>query len=225
METGCSGATKLGLNASSGLKRLVCLFLNCRLGTTREGSERSPRVDESIETLDEAETGGLISDLKLRVDEAEEAESEGACTMGWACFFRSAAEGSGGSAGAMAVEIVGSGGSAGAVVEMVGRASLGALCEAPEIVGLRCLVGGAEGLLTTEPISGDFGAAGGRGKVFERIVILDSCWPAASDSLLSKARKPSSGSGLTGRCGIGRPSRLVPPGEIEAVDNAGEAGA
>jgi hypothetical protein len=48
----------------------------------REGSDRSPRVVESIETLDEAETGGLMSDLKLRVDEAEEAESEGACTMG-----------------------------------------------------------------------------------------------------------------------------------------------
>lgn len=43
---------------------------------------RSPRVDESIETLDEAETGGLTSDLKLRVEEADEAESEGACTIG-----------------------------------------------------------------------------------------------------------------------------------------------
>lgn len=124
----------------------------------------------------------------------------------------------------MAVEMVGSGGSAGAVVEMVGRASLGALCEAPEMVGLRCLVGGAEGLLTTEPISGDLGAVGGRGKVFERIVMLDSCWPDASDSLLSMARKPSSGSGRTGRCGIGRPSRLVLPGDVEAVDKVGEAG-
>ena len=172
---GCSAATKLGLKASSGLKRFVCLFFSCRLGTTREGSERSPRVDDSIETLDEAETGGLMSDLKLRVDEAEEAESEGACTMGCACFCKSAAEGSGGSAGATAVEMVGSGGSGGAVVEMVGSKSLGALCEAPEMVGLRCLVGGAEGLLTTEPTSGDLGAVGGRGKVFERIVMLDSC--------------------------------------------------
>jgi hypothetical protein len=82
IEMGCSAATRLGLKASSGLKRLLCLVLSCRLGTTREGSDRSPRVDESIETLDEAETGGLMSDLKLRVDEAEEAESEGACTMG-----------------------------------------------------------------------------------------------------------------------------------------------
>lgn len=79
---GCSEATKLGLKASSGLKRLVCLFFSCRLGTTREGSVRSPRVDESIETLDEAETGGLTSDLKLLVEEADEAESEGACTIG-----------------------------------------------------------------------------------------------------------------------------------------------
>jgi hypothetical protein len=75
----------------------------------------------------------------------------------------------------MAVEVVGSGGSAGAVVDMVGRVSLGALCEEPEMVGLRCLTGGAEGLLATEPTSGDFGTGGGRGKVFERIVILDSC--------------------------------------------------
>lgn len=74
--------TGLSLKASSGLKRLTCLVLSCRLGTTREGSERSPRVDESIETLDEAETGGLMSDLKLRVDEAEDAESDGACTTG-----------------------------------------------------------------------------------------------------------------------------------------------
>jgi hypothetical protein len=75
----------------------------------------------------------------------------------------------------MAVGIVGSGGSAGAVVEMVGRESLGALCEAPEMVGLRCLAGGAEGLLTTELSSGDFGTVGGRGNVFERMVMLDSC--------------------------------------------------
>ena len=71
--------------------------------------------------------------------------------------------------------MVGSRGSEGGVVEMVGRESPGALCEAPEIVGLRCLVGGAEGLLTTEVTSEDFGAVGGRGKVFERIVMLDNC--------------------------------------------------
>jgi hypothetical protein len=82
IETGCSAATKFCLKASSGLKRLLCLLFNCRLGTIREGSDRSPKVVESIETLDEAETGGLMSDLKLRVDEAEEAESEAACTMG-----------------------------------------------------------------------------------------------------------------------------------------------
>lgn len=61
---------------------MLCLLFSWRLGTIREVSDRSPRVVESIETLDEAETGGLMSDLKLRVDEAEEAESEGACTMG-----------------------------------------------------------------------------------------------------------------------------------------------
>jgi hypothetical protein len=41
------------------------------------------------------------------------------------------------------------------------------------------------------------------------------------------ARKPSRGSGLTGRCGIGRPSRLMllePVEEEEAWDKAGEAG-
>lgn len=73
-----SGARGMGLKASSGLKRLFCLLLICRLGTTREGSERSASVVDSIETLEEAETGGLISDWKLCVDEDEEAESEGA---------------------------------------------------------------------------------------------------------------------------------------------------
>jgi hypothetical protein len=72
--------------------------------------------------------------------------------------------------------MVGSGGSAGGgVVEIVGRELLGALCEGAEIVGRRCLVGGAEGLLTTGLSSGDFGLDGGSGKVFERIVIFDNC--------------------------------------------------
>jgi len=72
--------------------------------------------------------------------------------------------------------MMGNGGSAGAaVLDIVGRVSLGALCEGAEMVGRRCLVGGAEGLLTTEPISGDFGVVGGRGNVFERIVMFDSC--------------------------------------------------
>lgn len=39
------------------------------------------------------------------------------------------------------------------------------------------------------------------------------------------ARNPSSGSGLTGLCGIGRPSRFVPTEAVEAEDRAGDAGA
>lgn len=58
---------------------------------------------------------------------------------------------------------------------MVGRESEGALCEGAEMVGRRCLVGGAEGLLMTGLSSGDFGLDGGSGKVFERIVMFDNC--------------------------------------------------
>jgi hypothetical protein len=67
-----------GLEASSGLRRLFVLGLICRLGTTSDASAKSPRVVESIEILDEAEGEGLASELKLWVDEAEDAESEGA---------------------------------------------------------------------------------------------------------------------------------------------------
>lgn len=81
-----SVVSEIGLKASSGLKREVSvLFLICRLGTRREVSSSlaiPSRVDDSIDTLDEAETVGLKSDLKLCVDDVDEAESEEACTTG-----------------------------------------------------------------------------------------------------------------------------------------------